>query len=402
MKRILVFSLAYYPRFIGGDAVAIQEITDRIDPKDIEFHMVTLRFDSAFPKVEQVGNVLLHRIGWGKKDATPADFKKFPLYYTKALFQFTAALKGLSLYRRYHYDATWAMMAHSAGVPAALFKLFHPKVPMVLTLQEGDPPGRIERTMRPLWPLFARAFTKADVVQTISNFLADWARARGFSGPLEVVPNGSSVDLSKTYSTQELDEYKQKVGKQEGDMFVVSVSRLVHKNGVDDLVRALPMLPAYVKLLLVGEGPDKEMLEKLAHELGVAERVVYTGHVDRSETAKYRAISEIFARPSRSEGMGNSFASAMASRLPIIATQEGGLADFIFDKKHNPDKEQTAWVVEKDSPGQIAEAVKDILANPEQAKQVVETCYKLVTTTYNWDVIAKTMREKVFGRVLAK
>ena len=100
--------------------------------------------------------------------------------------------------------------------------------------------------------------------------------------------------------------------------------------------------------------------------------------------------------------MGNSFASAMASRLPIIATQEGGLSDFIFDAKRNPDKETTAWVVDKDSPEQIAEAVKNILASPEQVKKVTETCYKLVTTTYNWNTIAKTMQNKVFSRVLAK
>jgi glycosyltransferase involved in cell wall biosynthesis len=331
---------------------------------------------------------------------TVADLQKFPLKYTKYLFQFTAALKALSLYRRYRYDAVWAMMAHSAGVPAALFTLAHSRVPYILTLQEGDPPEYIERVMRPLWPLFKRAFTHASIVQTISHFLADWARRMGYRGPLEVIPNGSSVDLSKTYSQEELDTYKKKAGKQGGDIFIVSVSRLVHKNAVDDIVRALPMLPAHIKLLLVGDGPDKPMLEKLAMDLGVSNRVIYTGYVDTSETAKYRAVCDIFVRPSRSEGMGNSFASAMASRLPIIATQEGGLADFIFDAKRNPDKATTAWVVDKDSPAQIAAAVKDILANPEQVKRVTETCYKLVSEVYNWDTIAKAMRDKVFWRVL--
>ena len=400
MKKVLILSLAYYPKFIGGDAVAIKEITDRISPSNIEFHMVTLRFDAAVPKVERVGNVLVHRIGFTGHNVTIADLQKFPLKYTKYFFQFTAALKALSLYRQYKYDAIWAMMAHSAGIPAALFNLTHPRVPYILTLQEGDPPEYIEKTARPLWSLFKRAFTQANVVQTISHFLADWARRMGYKGPIEVIPNGSSVDLSKTYSQEELDGYKKKVGKQNGDIFIVSVSRLVHKNAVDDIVRALPMLPANIKLLLVGEGPDKDMLQKLSADLGVSERVIYTGHVDTSETAKYRAISDIFARPSRSEGMGNSFASAMASKLPIIATQEGGLADFIFDAKRNPDKEATAWVVDKDSPEQIAQAVKDILANPEQVKKVTETCYKLVTEVYNWDVIAKAMQDKVFSRVL--
>ena len=400
MKKVLILSLAYYPKFIGGDAVAIKEITDRISPSDIEFHMVTLRFDAAVQKIERVGNVLVHRIGFTGHNVTIADLQKFPLKYTKYFFQFTAALKALSLYRQYKYDAIWAMMAHSAGIPAALFNLAHPRVPYILTLQEGDPPEYIEKTARPLWPLFKRAFTQADIVQTISHFLADWARRMGYKGPIEVIPNGSSVDLSKIYSPEELEEYKKKVGKKDGDVFIVSVSRLVHKNAVDDIVRALPMLPANIKLLLVGEGPDKDMLQKLSTDFGLSDRVIYTGHVDTSETAKYRAISDIFARPSRSEGMGNSFASAMASRLPIIATQEGGLADFIFDAKRNPDKETTAWVVDKDSSDQIAQAVKDILANPEQVKKVTGTCYRLVAEVYNWDVIAKAMRDKVFSRVL--
>ena len=80
MKKILIFSLAYYPHHIGGAEVAIKEITDRITPEDIEFHMVTLRFDSTLPKVEKIGNVLVHRIGFTKDRPSMADLGKLPLY----------------------------------------------------------------------------------------------------------------------------------------------------------------------------------------------------------------------------------------------------------------------------------------------------------------------------------
>ncbi len=66
------------------------------------------------------------------------------------------------------------------------------------------------------------------------------------------------------------------------------------------------------------------------------------------------AACDIFIRPSRSEGMGNSFIEAMAAGLPVIATQVGGLSDFIYDAKRNPGKEATAWAVDPDSPEQIA------------------------------------------------
>ncbi len=398
-KRILIFSLAYYPNFIGGDGVAIKEITDRIDPEDIEFHMVTLRFDSSLPCVERFGNVLVHRIGFSRPHPTMADLKKFPLHLNKYFFQFTATYKAMCLNRKYHYDGMWAMMAHSSGVPAALFKIMNPKVGYALTLQEGDPIPHIEKMVRPLWPLFVRAFTKADVVQVISHFLGDWARVRGFTGPLEYIPNGASLPPDKKYSEDEIVALKEKFGKKDGDIYIVTVSRLVHKNAVDDIIRALPLLPEHIHLLVVGGGPDEKMLKKLAEDLGVSFRVKFTGQVDRTETARARMISDIFARPSRSEGMGNSFASAMASRLPIIATQEGGLVDFIFDVRRNPDKETTAWVVDKNSPEQIAEAVKNILVNTTQVKKVTDTAYKLVSTIYNWDFIARDMREKVFGRL---
>ena len=64
VKKILIFSLAYYPNFVGGAEVAIKEITDRISPEDFEFHMITLRFDSRLPKTEKIGNIFVHRIGF--------------------------------------------------------------------------------------------------------------------------------------------------------------------------------------------------------------------------------------------------------------------------------------------------------------------------------------------------
>jgi glycosyltransferase involved in cell wall biosynthesis len=401
-KKILIFSLGYYPEPVGGAEVAIKEITDRIDPSEIEFHMVALGYDKKTPRIEKVGNITVHRIGFSRTKAEPSDIKKFPLHYNKHLFLFWAPWKALRLHRTYHFDATWAMMAHPCGVPQSIFKLFAPKVPSVLTLQEGDPPEYMERLYKPIWPLFKRAFTKADVVQVISNFLSRWARSMGYKGDIVFIPNGASTEASKTFPTEELEAFKTEVGKKPSDILIVTVSRLVTKNAVDDIVRVLPLLPENIKLLVVGGGEDEEKLKKMAAELNLGSRVYFTGHVDRTMTAKSRAISEIFCRPSRSEGFGNSFASAMVSRLPIIATQEGGIADFLFDEKRNPDKETTGWAVDKDAPAQIAEAVKDILARPEQVKKVTETAYKLVTTQYDWNFIAKDMKEKVFDAAFKK
>jgi glycosyltransferase involved in cell wall biosynthesis len=403
MKKILIFSLAYYPDTVGGAEVAIKEVTDRIKSDEIEFHMVTLRYNSNLPRSEKIGNVLIHRIGFTKNNPTMEDLKKFPLHYNKHLYQILAALKGVSLHKKYKYDGIWAMMAHSCGVPAAIFKFIQPKIKYFLTLQEGDPPEQIEKMMKPVWPFFSRAFTSADAIQPISNFLKDWAVKRGFKGSIKVIPNGfSPASFSVKHSEEEINKLREKLGKKEGDVYLVTVSRLVHKNAIDDVIKAMPKLPENIKFIVVGGGPDDEKLKDLAKELEVQDRVKFIGQVDRTETAKYRAVSDIFIRPSRSEGMGNSFISTMVASLPIITTQEGGIADFLFDAKRNPDKSTTGWAVDKDSPDQIVEAVFDIIKNPDQVKKVVGNAYNLAYEKYNWDFIARDIQKDIFGEVFKK
>ncbi|OGG51668.1 hypothetical protein A3C18_01400 [Candidatus Kaiserbacteria bacterium RIFCSPHIGHO2_02_FULL_54_11b] len=396
-KRILIFSLAYYPHYYGGAEIAIKEITDRINPGEIEFHMITLRFDSKLPKVEKIGNVLVHRIGFGRPDPSIVDLKRFPLHLNKYLFQFTAAWKAIWLHRHYGYDTIWAMMAHSCGIPAALFKIFHPKVPYVLTLQEGDPPEYVERVMRPLWPLFSRAFTTADVVTAISTFLGRWARRRGFTGRLEVIPNGVDVThFSHEEMPAVIDRVKDSLGKRMGDVFLITTSRLVRKNAVDDVIKALPQLPQNVRFIILGIGPEEAALKKLAAHLKVQNRVQFLGQIAHKDLPRYLKASDIFIRASRSEGMGSSFVEAMAAGLPIVATQEGGIADLLFDEKRNPDKPITGWAVDVDSPEQVAEAVKDIMEHPEKVRAVVSTARALAAEKYDWDIVARDMREKVF------
>ncbi len=392
-KRVLIFSLNYYPRFIGGAEVAIKEITDRIASEEIEFHMVTLRFDSNLPKVERVGNVLVHRIGFTKKNATIADLQKWPLKLNKYYYQFYAASVAAKLHRKYRYDACWAMMAHSCGIPAGVFKRSQPEVKYLLSLQEGDPPEYIENMMKPVWPLFSQAFARADALQAISTFLARWGTRMGFSKVAKVIPNGVDVALfSQIGSSAEVDRMKEELGKKPGEVFMVTTSRLVHKNAVDDVICALAHLPENVTFLIYGIGPDEERLRALAQELKVEQRARFMGHIAHAEMPNMLAACDIFTRPSRSEGMGNSFIEAMAAGLPVIATQEGGIADFLFDAKRNSDSPTTGWAVSADAPEQIAQAVEDIIANPEKVATVTKTAKAMVIEKYDWNMVACDMK----------
>lgn len=391
VKKILIFSLAYYPRFSSGAEVAIKEITDRINPSEIEFHMITLLFDRDAPREEKIGNVLVHRVGFGG------------VYLSKILYSLLAALEACSLDKKFHYDALWAMMTYML-FPTVLAKCLGVKAPHVLTLQDGDPYEKVfERWfIRPFAPLLNAGFRSAAIVQTISTYLATWPPLRGYRGDIEVISNGFSVASAGEYAPAEIELLKQSVGKKEGDVFLISVCRLAHQKGVDLIIRALALLPAHIHLLVVGDGEDRSMLESLARELHVQERVVFVGMVDRSMTAKYRKVGDIFVSPSRSEGQGIAFLSTMVSGLPIVATQEGGIADFLFDAKRNPDKPTTGWAVDSESPEQIAEAVQEILHNPEETKKVVATARQYAYDNFDWNVIAKNMREKIFARALTK
>lgn len=402
-KRILIFSLAYYPKHVGGAEVAIKEITDRIDPRDIAFDMVCLRFDSTLPKTETIGNVTVHRIGFSTKNPSMADMKKFPLHLNKLLFQFFAVFKAGNLHKKYHYDGIWAMMAHSCGVPAVIFKIFHPKVPYLLTLQEGDPPEYIQKKMRPLYPLFKRAFTKADFVQTISTFLANWARRMGYQGPLEVVSNAvNTKHFSQQYPQVKLDALKKKLGKKDGDIFIITTSRLVSKNGIGDVIESLKFLPEHYKFLILGIGPLERELKLLTTNYGLRSRVLFLGQIDHQEMPKYLHVSDIFTRPSLSEGMGNVFVEAMAAGLPVIATQEGGIADFLFDPDRNPDKPPTGLAVNPRDPESLARQVKRFLEDKKLRDKIVKNARELAFAKYDWNKIAEDMKEKVFKPLFLK
>ncbi len=398
MKKILIFSLAYFPRHVGGAEVAIKEIIERIPTDEYDFHLVCLRFDSTLPMVERIGNVLVHRIGFTKKNATMADLKSFPLHLNKALFQFLAPWTAARLHRRHHYDGIWAMMAHSCGVPVAIFNIFYPKVPYLLTLQEGDPLEYIKKKMRPVYPLFVRAFKNATVIQAISTFLGKWARDMGFSGRLEVIPNAvNTKHFSQVYAQEDLDRLKNQLERKEGDIYLITTSRLVTKNACDDVIRALSFLPKNYHFLILGIGPDEDMLRALAKKEGVEERTHFMGQISHVEMPKYLKISDIFIRPSLSEGMGNSFVEAMAAGLPVIATQEGGIADFLFDPVRDPGKPSTGRAVDPRDPEGIAQVAMEIMNDRTKTTAMVANAKKLAFEKYDWDIIAKDIQEKAIG-----
>ncbi len=358
--RVLIFSLEYFPR-VGGAEIAIKELTDRLSDEFV-FDMVTW---GAGPAEERVGVVSVYRITGAKW-----------------LYPVRAFRKASSLHKAHPFDLTWSMMAAYAGFAGLLFKLRRPQVPWLLSLQEGDPISHIKRRTRFVYPLFRMIFRRADVVQAISTYLADFGKSMGHAGYIEVVPNG--VDTRRfSWRARFINP---------DHVVLVTASRLVYKNGVDIVIRALPLLPASVIFRVYGEGPLEGELRELAKALGVAERVAFKGFVSHDELPRLLSEADIFVRPSRSEGMGNSFIEAMAAGLPVIATQQGGIADFLFDENRNQSVPPTGFAVDPDSPAQIAQQVRRAITQSEATGQVVKNARALVMEKYDWDHVARLMR----------
>lgn len=378
MKRILIFSTAYFPA-VGGAEIAVKEITDRISPAEVEFHMLTVNLSGRERAVERIGNVQVYRIGRGTLG--------------KYLFPFLGVWKAFVLHKKFHFAAIWSIMASYNSFAALFFKWSAPRVPFILTLQEGDPFEHIKRRVGLLYPLFVQIFRQADIIQTISEYLAGIARSVGATAPIHVIPNGVNVDFFSRARTEfERDTLTQKLGKKDGDIFLITTSRLVPKNGVDTIIDALPLLPEYVHLLVLGSGPLEVALKKIARQQGVEGRTHFLGTVPHDELPLYLQISDIFVRPSRSEGMGNSFIEAMAAEIPVVATPVGGIPEFVRDR-------ETGLLCEVNNPASVAAAVSTLLENADLRGDIVVNARELVAARYDWNRIAEEMEQNLFNVV---
>ncbi len=342
--RVLIFSLAPLSA-IGGAEVAVRELTERLGD----------HFDFA---------------------VVSADINNF---WSKYFYPLWAVRQALTLHRERPFTLVWSIMANQAGIAGARFKRLHPNIPFLLTLQEGDDLGSLSYRLRLLVPRFFRVFQLADHVHAISNYLARWAWRMGATCPIAVIPNG--VDFQKFANGRETSRHNLENRKEE---IIITTSRLARKNGIDILVRALALLPADVRLEIIGDGPEEANLKRLATSLQVAARVSFCGQVRSSEVGQCLARGAVFARPSRSEGLGNSFIEAMAIGLPVVATAVGGIPDFLKPG-------ETGWFCTVDDPVSLAAQIKYILdeKNQTDVSEVIARAKKLVSESYDWEVVAK-------------
>lgn len=174
---------------------------------------------------------------------------------------------------------------------------------------------------------------------------------------------------------------------------VVCVSRLVARKGQDVLIRGMAETRRRAPgatLVIVGGGPYEDRLRALAADAPEGS-VVFTGQVPEGDLARHYALGDVFAMPCRTrlagmevEGWGNVFIEAAACAKPVVVGDSGGAREALVDG-------ETGILVDGADVHRVAEAVGDLLADPERARAMGKAGRERVLRGHTWPAIARTL-----------
>jgi glycosyltransferase involved in cell wall biosynthesis len=185
-------------------------------------------------------------------------------------------------------------------------------------------------------------------------------RDYGLEDRFTVIPTGTNL---KPFLRADGKTLRQSKGWQD-DKVLISIGRLAAEKNWETLLRAAAQVYTQhptLRLVLIGDGPDKQTLELLAAELGIAERVTFTGQVLFDEIPAYLKAADMFGFASVTETQGLVTIEAMAAGLPVVVVDGSGSHDIVDNGKEG-------FLVEND-PNALASAINQMLSNPEQMKQ---------------------------------
>jgi glycosyltransferase involved in cell wall biosynthesis len=187
-------------------------------------------------------------------------------------------------------------------------------------------------------------------------------------GRVELVYHG--LDFSRFLRLS--SEPGRRDGRDPADPVVIlSAGRLVEKKGTDVLLDALARLPAGVhwRLVHAGGGPLKRTLQRRARALGIAERVIWRGALAQEELLQEYRAADLFvlacriARNGDRDGLPNVLMEAQSQSLACLATRVAAIPELIDDRV-------TGVLVDAESPAQLAEALRDLIGDPEQRRRL--------------------------------
>ncbi|WP_435208280.1 glycosyltransferase family 4 protein [Micromonospora sp. bgisy143] len=236
----------------------------------------------------------------------------------------------------------------------------------------------------------------------VTTYLGEYTRtrlARVLAGVTDLRRLAPGVNVDTYHPSVDGEPVRARLGLTDRPV-VVCVSRLVPRKGQDMLIRALPEIRRRVPdaaLLIVGGGPYRATLEKLARQTGVERDVVFTGSVPTADLPAHYAAGDVYAMPCRTrnrgldvEGLGIVYLEASATGLPVVAGDSGGAPDAVREG-------ETGYVVRGRDVAQLADRVARLLADRDLARQLGAAGRAWVEREWRWEAQAQRMAALLAG-----
>ncbi len=250
-------------------------------------------------------------------------------------------------------------------------------VPVVINLP-GEPHGR-----------YAADLGRADALVADGWAAAQLPSLLGFD--IERVPKGVDAELFEAEGGS-VRETLRLANKR----VILVVARLVPLKNLALLLDALAIVRERVAgahLVIVGDGPEADALRHRAVALEVADAVTFAGYVPQAETPKFYRAADVFALSSDFDNSPNVVLEAMASGLPVVTTDAGGVRDFVTDRVGGA-------IVPRRDAGQLARALQYYLTSPEAARAAGDHNRARAITEFSWRASALRLLA-VYHRVVA-
>ncbi|MBR9914594.1 MAG: N-acetyl-alpha-D-glucosaminyl L-malate synthase BshA [Algicola sp.] len=331
-----------YPTF-GGSGVVATELGLELSKRGHEIHFITY---SQPVRLELLGNNVHYH------EVTVPEYPLF-LYQPYELALSSKLVDMVKLHKievlHVHYAIPHAYAAYMAKKMLQEDGIY---VPIVTTLHGTD------ITLVGSHPFYKPAVTfsinKSDTVTSVSQSLKDdTLRLFHIKKDINVVPN--FIDLSKYGS--KFTDCERAMMASDDEKIITHISNFRKVKQIPDVIKVFYNIQKEVpsRLMMVGEGPEREPAERLCEELGIEEKVVFFGN--SNEIDKILGFSDLFLLPSLTESFGLSALEAMASGVPVISSNTGGIPEvnvhgesgFLSQKNDVDDMSKNALFILKDA-----------------------------------------------------
>jgi len=289
----------------GGLENGVVNVVNQLDRRRFASTVCCLKEPGEFARRIEDPRVAVHALGWvGGND--PA-----------------LALRLAKLFRRTH-----AQIVHTRNAEAFFYGFVAAKlagVPAIVHSEHGR--SFDDRPLRLAAQRWLTRFTSA--VFTVSEQLkSDLVRFTAIPpAAIDVLHNGVDVDRFAVRDPQARRRRRAAWGIGADDPVIGAVGRLAPVKNHALLLRAVAGSRSRAHVVVVGDGPERESLQALAEALGIASRVRFAGHSD--DVGSDLAGFDVFALPSRNEGMSNTLLEAMAASLPVVVSDVGGNLEIV-------------------------------------------------------------------------